>query len=222
MVKNLNAILTLVRNRLTKETSLEEKILFFKSKGLDVSISGDIAFIKSNNMSSELSIIPSGVVFRGPEVICFHGNSIQRKTYTETKTGILLWNQNTILYDIIKGKKAYLYYDPINKWICADDKKAESPLSNLIINKIYNIEAMDPRYTYEFVLCEKGESAGLYLIAAYDNKKFFEIEWKKVDGIALRHKLLRPSVYQTEKLEESDLPITVQDQCMTKFEIYEI
>lgn len=224
MQKNIMALITLMRNRLNNTaTNLEDKMHFFHEKGITLSISDEnLFFLKSDPRGhvSDISKATDGIVFRGAEVACYHGMPVKEMTLKESSGGVFLWNQNTIFIQKLEGHKVYLYWDMKKEiWQCSDDRKPISSMNDLIVPKIYNILSLDPRYTYELVMVERGDDPGLYLYGMYDNKKCFELEWKKTDAFAYRHNLKRPPVYAFEgldKIEQSDLPILAQDQTTSK------
>lgn len=224
MQHNTKAIITLMRNKLNNNSlSYEDKLLFFHEKGITLSQSDtNLYYLKNSqdNKITELSKVTDGIIFRGAEVVCYHGIPAKEMTLKDSTNGVFIWNQNTIFIQKIDGKKVYLYFDvQKNEWTCSDDKKPVSALKELILSQIYNILALDPLFTYELILVEQGDDPGLYLIGMYDNKKFYELEWKKTDAYAYRHNLKRPPVYAfegLEKIESNDLPILAQDQTMNK------
>jgi len=224
MQKNIMALVTLMRNRLNNQASTyEEKMLFFHEKGITLSTSDtNLFFLKADPRGhvTDLSKICDGIIFRGAEVVCYHGIPAKEMSLKESSEGVFLWNQNTIFIQRITGGKGYLYWD-IKKesWELADDRKPNSSLKELFISRIYNILSLDPRYTYELVSVDQGDDPGLYLLGMYDNKKCFEIDWRKTDEFALRHNMKRPPVFAFEgldKIEASDLPIMAQDQTASK------
>jgi len=220
----MTALLTLMRNRLNNQaTTYEEKMLFFHEKGITLSISdNNLFFLKADPRGhvTDLSKICDGIIFRGAELICYHGTPAKEMTLDESTKGVFLWNQNTIFIQKIEGQKGYLYWDTKKEsWELSDDRKPNSSLKELFVSRIYNILSLDPRYTYELVSVDHGDDPGLYLAGMYDNKKCFELEWKSTDAFALRHNLKRPPVYAFEgldKIEASDLPIMAQDQTTNK------
>lgn len=227
MQKNIMAIVTLIRNRLNNTaTSYEEKMLFFHEKGITLSVSDqDLYFLKADPRGhvTDMSKIADNLIFRGAKVACFHGTPVQEMTLEESTNGNFLWNQNTIFIQKLDGHTLYLYWDMKKEsWECSNDSKPVSPLKDLIIPQIYNLMSLDPRYTYELCFVQSGSDVGLFLVGMYDNKKCFELEWKKTDAFAFRHNLKRPPVFAfegLEKIEESDLPIIAQDQTTTKIYI---
>lgn len=224
MQKNIMAIITLMRNRLNNTSSTyEEKMLFAHEKGITLSVSDtDLFFLKADPRGhvTDISKACDGIIFRGAEVACFHGAAPEEMTLEESSRGTFLWNQNSIFIQKLDGRKGYLYWDmKRGSWELADDRKPNSSLKELFVSRVYNILSLDPRYTYELVSVDQGDDPGLYLLGMYDNKKCFEVEWKKVDEFAFRHNLKRPPVYAfegREKIEATDLPIMAQDQTTTK------
>lgn len=218
---NRAALITLIRNRLNRDISLQEKQQFFHSKGISlITQDEDLYFLKADKDSkTDLSNVCQGLVFRGEKLICFHEKPPTVMKYSDSQNGSFIWNKQTVLFEPIQGQRVYVYWDPKSEsFLCSEQKKLQSSFKDLILPKIYNIMSLDAGYTYEIVL----NQTDLYLIGMYDNRNLQELYWNKVDVFAGRHKLLRPSVYASDKIEEKDLPIIAQDQCMNKIEIHEV
>jgi hypothetical protein len=223
MQVNTNAVVTLIRQRLNGTATLPEKLKFFHEKGVTVNAADGIFFLKADpGKHSEFTEICNGLIFRGPILVCYHGKKVPSQTLEESKNGRFIWNAATKFYDSLDGVTNYMYWD--EDWQFADDNHPMSPYSHLFHSMIYNIESLDPRFTYELLLTEKG-NAGLYLVAMYDNKSLREFPIERTDEIAGNHKLRRPALYAFEgfqEIEDADLPKVAQDQANNKILITRI
>ena len=222
-MNNSLAVTTMIRNRLINENhSLSDKMTFFHEKGVTMLMDGNYIFLKTDRRGhiSELSDICNGLIYRDKYLLCFHGKETKTMSLSEARENFI-WNSNTVLMDYFPdGVVNYLFWDYVaENWQVSDEKQPISPYSIIIKEQVYNIMALDPRYTYELSLVQTGDEAGLYLMGAYDNRSLKELPWNKVDPIAGRHKLLRPTLYAFTKfddIEENELPLLVQDQSLSK------
>jgi hypothetical protein len=216
MNNQYSAITTLVRNKLCAP-AISESIQFLANKGITVKIEDeDLYSLKSSpEADSEIAgVFRTGVIYRGPEVVCYRGPIIPELTLEEAKEHKeISWNDKSVFIECLTGKRIFMYWDTKKKnWSFADSKKSNTIYGKLITDQTYNIMAVEPFYTFVFVLDDQSNT--IYLETAYDNKKGKELAWDAVFERAIRLNIPVVKYYYFEgfdKLEDSDFPLYVQD-----------
>ena len=223
MINNAAALLTLIRNKLTREESWAQKIQWFHEKGVSINkVEDDLYYLYADTRGhiSELSIVANGLIYRGHQLLCYPGKHIEATTLEKARENkTFLWDEKTTyFFDKIPGIGLKMYYDPgVDKWRFAQWKKAVSGYDEMLTKRLYNLEgSADQRNTYIMVLLEnRGGEAGLYLEKVYNNKTQKEVSWEKVDRMAINMKIKRPKRYKFEgfnSLEETDFPLIAHDK----------
>lgn len=228
MNKNPRALMTLIRNRL-QNPNIQEVYEWFAQKGVQIKQEGETFFLKANkNADSEIAHVCNGLIFKHGQPLMFPGYVVKEMTLSEARENpFLIWDKNTTIFvQHIEGKKVYMYWDPfIEKWAFSDPNKIHSSYSNLIKRNLYGIMALDPAYTYSFILSESGENKGIWLNTMYHLKRFEEQPWEAAYKAAIKLKVNHPGIYKFEdfdSLENDDFPLEMRDKSRNKVLITEL
>jgi hypothetical protein len=219
MQKDAKALITVLRNKLTSNLSIEDKHLWLHEKGLDMQHNNDFFFIKTNlkGHHSEFSqLCEMGVIFKKHHHIGYLGKPIYSHTVKEAKElKDFIWNDETVFIEKIAGVVVYMSWDPEEKkWIYSSANKLKSPYTDLVKSILICEEAGEHVYTYQLSLSEQGKNSGLFLTSVFSNKSCKEEPWSLVREFALRMRIKNPKAYLFEgfeKLEQKDLPLYAQD-----------
>jgi len=213
MVKNPNALVTLIRNRLND--NYEENLEWFQEKNVVLKRESNFFHLKKapNSPDSEISDICNGILFKGAKLVVFPGFVEKECTLKEAKElNGFVWNDKTYFIENIEGEEIYMYWDvDINKWGFSSSTKIRSTYKKRIIENVYNIMSGDPSFTYVFKITKKGK---MYLDRMYYTSKLKEMDWNEVYKYAIKFKVEHPTLYKFEgfdNIEESDLPIIARD-----------
>lgn len=217
-IRNGKAIKTLIRNKLLNNT-IEDFLSWFHDKGVHVEKHENYFFLKNIiDMKSEITDFCNSIIFKGPELLCFHGPKIEKTTLNDLKDKkSFIWNEETVFLQYLEGKKCWMFWDKEEgKWKFSDENKPNSAYKRIIEKNIRNIMAMDPSFTYSFNVVEnKGDLNGVYLETCHHTEECKELSWKETYDISIRAEVKHPDVYKFEgfeKLEESDFPVYVRDK----------
>jgi hypothetical protein len=226
MQKDVRALSTLLRNKLTSSLSLEEKSIWLHEKGIDFKYEDDLYFLKSNTLghiSEFAQFCEVGVLYRGSVLVAYMGRELKETTLEELKSSSdFIWDEeSTVFSDYIPGITIVMYWDPsINDWGYAGDKKIRSSYGSLLKSHLFNRMKAESDYTYIFKLAQKGQDAGFYLCEIYLNKTCREEPWEIIREFGIKLRVKHPKAYKFEgfdKLEESDFPLIVKDKSGHKF-----
>lgn len=221
MVRSYPALTTLIRNKLNRD--IPEAFNFFHEKGVTMNIEDENLFslqTEKNGHSSELiEVCYNGLIYRGPELVCYKGPRVPQITLTEAKNlATIKWDKTTVFSEKVVGKKMFMYWDSQKEdWQFADESKAiNNSYGKLLKNKLYNVYNIEYFFTFVFIIVEndKIHEPGTYLETMYDNKTGKEVDWKTVWSYATRLKTKPVQYYYFEgfdKLDASDFPIYVYD-----------
>jgi hypothetical protein len=219
MTKDPKALITLMRNKVSSDLSLKEKMTWFHEKGVTLNkIRDDLFFLKSDRRGhvSELSeVCDEGVIYRNHKIVGFLGMKVSEMTLEEAKTARFRWDKETTYFsEYLKGNASIMFYDE-KEWLFVNERGAKSSYGKLIQDKILNKMGGIDRHTYKFRVVESGKNSGIYLDAIYDNKTLKEegrdLLWK----YAVIFKVNCPKFFEFEgfeKLEESDFPLYARDK----------
>jgi len=230
MIKNPKALMTLVRNKITVNLPLEEKMKWFHEKGITVIQEGDLYYLKSDPRGhiSELTDVCNNVIFHGHHLVAFPGWPVKEVSFTQLKENkkFILDETTVFVKPIDEGHTIYMFWDLVDeKWRFASQKKINSPHEKIVVNKIKNIMAGEYCYTYTLKLVEGGDNTGLYIESIFNHQTFKEEDLGRVISFAKRFDIKYPDCYILEKenqLEKSDLPVIIRDISGHKFKINEI
>jgi len=230
MIKNPRALMTLIRNKITIDLPLEEKMRWFHEKGITVTEEDGLYYLKADPRGhvSELTDVCNNIIFHNHHLVAFPGWPVIETSFTSLKA-----NENFILDEttiftkpIDEGHTLYMFWDLVDeKWRFASQKKIHSPHEKAVTSMIKNIMAGEYCYTYTLKLVEGGDNSGLYIESVFNHKTFKEEDLKRVVSFATRFDIKHPDFYILEKenqLERSDLPVIVRDISGHKFKINEI
>jgi len=221
MVRSFPALTTLIRNKLNRD--IPQAFEFFHEKGVTLSIDDENLYslqTEKNGHKSELvEVCFNGLIYRGPELICYKGPRVPQLTLTEAKTqDTILWNNTTVFAEKVPGKKVFMHWDPHKEdWAMADEAKSiNNSFGKLLKNRLYNIYNIEYFFTFVFIIAETSDKhePGIYLETMYDNKTGKEIDWKTVYAYATRLKAKPVQYYFFEgfdKLDPEDFPLYVLD-----------
>lgn len=227
MIRNYLPLTTLIRN---KVNSKRYDSSFFEGKGVRVKVvDGNLYSLKNNGLKkSELTpLCEKGLIYRGPQLVCYKGQNIEEYTLEEAKQlEWFIWNDKTVFSSPIEGKRVYMYWDPkYDDWRFADDKIPQSEQYYEIFQRqLYNIYELENIYTYVFRLAGNARShkTPIFLETIIDTKKGIEIPWDGIDRYGMRLKVKTTEFYKFEGfegLEESDFPLYASDKSRNKIYI---
>lgn len=232
MVRNYSALTTLLRNRINKNATSEFEWLH--DKGVTIKIEDNNLYSlqteKEGHKSELTEVCFNGLIYRGPELVCYKGPRVPEVTFSAAKEAeTIIWNDKTVFAEKIKGKRIYMYWDTEKEdWQFADEKKAiNNTYGKILRNKLYNVYNIEYFYTYVFIIAEDNDKhgSGIYLECMYNNKTGNEVEWKIVWNYAQRLKAKPVQYYYFEgfdKLEPEDFPIYVLDMSKNRILLSEI
>jgi len=221
MVKSYPALTTLIRNKFNRDISQAAE--FFHEKGITLNIEDENLFSlqteKNGHRSELIEICYNGLIYRGPELVCYKGPRIPELTLTDAKIlPTIKWNSDTVFSEKVLGKKMFMYWDPkTENWIFADDNKSiNNSYGKILKNKLYNIYNIEYFFTFIFIIVENDSAhePGIYLETMYNNKTGKQVDWATVWSYALRLKAKPVQYYYFEtfeKLEPQDFPIYIYD-----------
>ena len=228
MTNNSKAVITLIRNKLNSNMKKKEKLEWFAEKGVEVKNDKDLFFLKQiNNVTSELTSVCNGLIFRGSEVVSYPGEKIKETTLEDLiLEKKFIFNEKTYFSEVLNGIQVNMFWDPeLNNWNFSGQNKLKTPYEKRLKKELYNIMASETRYTFCFKIIEQSQSAGIYLESIYNNKTFKEMPWKEVYKFAIKMKVLHPKLYSFEgidNLEDNDFPLIARDISGNKFLIKSI
>jgi hypothetical protein len=221
VVRSYSALTTLLRNRINKDAAGEFEWLH--DKGITLKIEdGNLYSMqteKEGHKSELTEVCYNGLIYRGPELVCYKGPRIPATTLTEAREqDTIVWNDKTVFAEKVVGKKMFMYWDSEkDDWAFADENKpVNNSYGKILRDKLYNINNIEYFYTYVFVISEDNDkhNTGVYLECMYDNKTGKEVDWNTVWNYAQRLKAKPVQYYFFEgfdKLEPEDFPIQVLD-----------
>lgn len=228
MIKNYTAVSTLIRNRLNDPSkTFEDKLHWFHEKGVSLQVEDeDLYTLKTevDGHTSELTdICQKGLIYRGNRLQCFMGQHVKNISLSNLNENEIKLDEDTLFIQEIKGRTVYMYHDSkLNNWEFADDLHSRSSYRKIFEKYLYNIMMVDPGYTYIFEFVEKGSDKGIFLVDLLNTKRGTRTNFPTLHNHAVRLKVRSPDAYFFEgldKLEESDLPIHMQDSLLRKIKV---
>jgi len=230
MVQTPKALMTLVRNKLNSKSSLESKMKWFHEKGITIQHKDGVYYLKSDPRGhiTELTPVCNNVVFHNQYLCSFPGWPIDEKKWSELKEdkNFTIDDNNIFSSSIDDGHTIFMYWDFVDEeWRFSSEKKIKSPWTDNVKSIIKNIMSGEYCYTYTLKLVQTGDNKGLYLERLFNNKTFKEESIERVIYFAQKFDIKYPKIYilkNSDELEESDIPIIIQDSVGHKYKINEI
>ena len=221
MVRSYRTLTTLLRNRINKNA--QSQFEWLHDKGVTLKVEDENLYSlqteKEGHKSELTEVCYNGLIYRGPELVCYKGPRVPEVTLTEAKElDTIVWNEKTVFAEKVKGKQLFMYWDSDKEdWQFADEKKAiNNSYGKILKEKLYNIYNIEYFFTFVFTISEDNDKhkSGIYLERMYDNKIGTEVEWKTVWDYARRLKAKPVQYYYFEgfdRLDPEDFPLYVLD-----------
>lgn len=230
MINNPKAIMTLIRNKLSSDKPLSEKLKWFHEKGITVNHKDGMYYLKADPRGhiSKLTPVCNNVIYHNHHLCAFPGWITEEKSWKELlNTEEFIKDGLIFLEPLDKGQTIYMYWDLVDEeWKYSSPKKLISPYSNEMKNIIKNTMSGEYCYTYTLKLIEAGDNKGIYLESIFNHKTFKEESIERIVFFAQKFSIKYPKLYHdwsdNNKLDETDIPIIVRDISGHKYKVTSI